>query len=55
MQEAGIILMKICTLYAQASTTEIYDNVFCKDANLRNTIFKVTNFERYVSNIVIFL
>ena len=28
---------------------------FAKDANLRDTIFKVTNFERYVSNIVIFL
>ena len=38
MQEAGIIFMKKCTLYAQASTTEIYDNVFCEDANLRDTI-----------------
>ena len=54
MQEAGIILMKICTLYALASTTEIYDNVFCESANLRDTILKVTNFERYVSNKVIF-
>ena len=31
-------LMKICTLYPQASTTEIYDNVFCEIANLRDTI-----------------
>ena len=38
MQEAGIFLMKICTLYPQASTTEIYDNVFCEITNLPDTI-----------------
>ena len=37
------------------STEQIYDNVFCEDANLCDTIFKVTNFERYILDLVIFL
>ena len=28
------------TLGTSESTTEIYDNVFCESANLRDTIFK---------------
>ena len=55
MQEAGIILMKKCTLYAQVSTTEIYDSVFCENANLRDTIFKGHEFWKILLNIVIFL